>query len=116
MIQSSNLPANFNITFNNWHTDIKKFFLRKVEELYGQMKKFNIYELLRDNLKLHSGYNMDVEILWFKIGFLDNKTDIVPFVEDFLSKTGRMNYLVAIYRAYGLYNLQNAKASFQKNK
>ena len=72
--------------------------------------------MLRDNLELNNGYNMDVQSMWYQLGLIAKKSDIIPFVDEFVSKTGRIKYLRPIFKAYVLYDLKLAKDVFEKNK
>ena len=59
---------------------------------------------------------MEVESKWYILGLNANKPDIIPFVQDFISKTGRIEYLLPIYRAFKKYNLEGAQKAFESNK
>lgn len=75
-----------------------------------------LYEYLRDNLKLHSGYNSEVKNLWYQLALNTKHDDVVPYLEDFLSKIGRMKYIRPLYKSYALLNKKAALVCFEKNR
>jgi len=76
----------------------------------------NLYSFLRDDLKLHSGYNSEVRNLWYQLALNTKHSDVIPFVEEFLGKIGRMKYIRPIYNAYGILDKKASLACFEKNK
>jgi len=82
------------------------------------MTDFNdsLYNFLKDNFGLHSGYNSEVKNLWYQLALNTKHSDVIPFVEEFLGQIGRMKYIRPIYKAYGLLDKKAAIACFEKNK
>lgn len=74
------------------------------------------YEFLRDSIQLHGNYNAEVQNLWYQLALNTKHSDVVPFVEAFLGKIGRMKYIRPIYKAYGYLNKKAAVACFEKNR
>ncbi len=94
---------------------MKVFFLHRIEDYFNKFK-CKVYELLRDNLDLHTHYNLEVSYLWYALALKAKQSDVLPYVDTFLSKTGRLSYICPIYRAYKNFNEEKAKAAFQANK
>lgn len=76
----------------------------------------SLYSFLKNNLNLHSGYNSEVKNLWYQLALNTKHSDVIPFVEEFLGKIGRMKYIRPIYKAYGLLDKKAALTCFEKNK
>lgn len=103
------------MVFKSWNTNVKLVFLNLVID---RMVDFNesLYAFLRDNLNLHSSYNSEVKNLWYQLSLNSKHSDVIPFVEEFLGKIGRMKYIRPIYKAYGLLNKKAAVSCFEKNR
>jgi len=116
LLNNTKLPENFNTTFVGWHTNLKLFYLNQIR---SKLDKFtnDMYNLLLNSLNITStNSNMEVENLWYLIGLKKNRVDILPFVEDFLSRTGRMKFIRPMYMAYAVVDRQKAINAFNKNK
>jgi leukotriene-A4 hydrolase len=112
---NNKLTPSFSFTFKAWNTNVKLVFLNLITEK-SQAVNDQLYFLLRDGLGLHSGYNSEIKNLWYQLTLNLKQVDVIPFVEDFLGKIGRMKYIRPIYKAYGLLNKKAAFECFEKNK
>ena len=112
---NNKLDFSFAEVFKAWNTNVKLVFLNLIT---NRVSNFNdqLYAFLKDNLNLHSGYNSEVKNLWYQLALNTKHADVVPYVEVFLGKIGRMKYIRPIYKAYGLLDKKAAVACFEKNR
>jgi hypothetical protein len=103
------------LEFKSWHTNVKLVFLNY---LYTNLDRIdnNIYELLRDKLNLHNGYNVEVSAIWLEICLALKKSDIIEHVKNFLSCNGRMKYIRPIYFKFLEYDRNTAVEFFKEKK
>lgn len=109
------MDSDFISVFKAWNTNVKLVFLNLIIDRINDLND-SLYKFLRDNLGLHSGYNSEVKNLWYQLALSTKHTDVIPFVEEFLGKIGRMKYIRPIYKAYALLNKKAAVACFEKNR
>jgi len=112
-------PEKFKPIFDSWNTNTILVFLNTFLDIASNNpSKINkwMYEFLRDELKLHTGYNIEICNIWYQICLILNHEDVVIHVVDLLSRVGRMKYLKPLYK--GLYNFkkETARETFSKYK
>jgi leukotriene-A4 hydrolase len=76
----------------------------------------NNYVYLRDTVKLHTDFNMEIKNVWYQIALNTKHRDVIPNVIDFLGKIGRMKYVRPIYKAFALVDRNLAYETFTKFK
>ena len=76
----------------------------------------NVYELLRDKLNLHTGYNTEISYSWYQICLDLNKEDAIEDIKKFLACNGRMKYIKATYLKLYDFNRYLAVNLFEENK
>lgn len=90
-----------------WHTNVKIVFINYLEKNINRIND-EIYEKLRDTLKLHNGHNVEVCFNWYLICIDLHKRDVLPYVKKLLSCHGRMKYIKSLY--FKLYNFDQNEA------
>lgn len=75
-----------------------------------------VYTNIRDSLKLYQNQNSQILHSWFTLALKLKKTDVLPHIELFLSKTGKLDDILDLYKEYYLINKFEALRIFQKNK
>jgi leukotriene-A4 hydrolase len=105
----------FPALFNNWHTSVKLVFLNMIAK---NLDKFtdNNYVYLRDTLKLHTDFNMEIKNVWYQIALNSKHRDVIPYAVDFLGKIGRMKYVRPLYKSFALVDRALAYETFLKFK
>jgi len=100
LFNNSKVPDNFVTTFKAWHTNLKLFFLNRISDNFDKFTD-TIYKELQQSLNITSkDYNMEVECLWYQLGLDSKHTDILPLVDDFLGRIGRMKFIRPMYISY----------------
>ena len=75
-----------------------------------------IYKCLRDQLRLFENQNSQVLHSWFLFALKLKKSDIIPFLEDFLSENGAINFIVDLYKEYFIMDKISAINCFNANR
>jgi leukotriene-A4 hydrolase len=109
------LTKDFATVFKNWFTDVKLDFFYLVIEKIADFKETH-YVFLRDTLTLNTGYNMEVENMWYQLSLMTKHTDAYSYITDFLGKIGRMKYIRPIYHFWALLDKTKAYSVFLANK
>lgn len=112
---SEQVKEDFSGIFKNWHTSVKLVFLNMISKNLGKFSDNN-YVYLRDTVKLHTDFNMEVKNVWYQIALNTNHRDVIPSVVDFLGKIGRMKYVRPIYKAFAKVDRNLAYETFTKFK
>lgn len=101
--------------FKSWHTNVKLVFLNYLNTNLDRFSN-EIYELLRDKLNLHCGYNVEVSAIWLEICLSLKKSDSLEHVKNFLSCNGRMKYIRPIYFKFFEYDRKLATEFFNEKR
>ena len=101
--------------FKSWHTNVKLVFLGYLINNKERINQ-NVYELLRDKLNLHTGYNTEISYSWYQICLDLNKEDAIEDIKKFLACNGRMKYIKATYLKLYDFNRYLAVNLFEENK
>jgi leukotriene-A4 hydrolase len=109
------ITPDFATVFKNWHTIAKLEFISQV------LRKIDLitdtqYVFLRDTLKLHSSYNMEISSLWYQIALLKRKADVNPYLVVFLSITGKLRFIRPLYKAWAEFDKETAYIFFNHSK
>ncbi len=107
------IPSNAKEVFNSFHTTVKLLFLYS---LFEKEISETIYNNLKDTLNLNSNLNDELASLWYQIALKNKMTDVIPFVENYLSRVGRMRYLRPNYRLLFKLNRESAVKTFETNR
>ena len=75
-----------------------------------------IYEIIRDKLGLHKGFNAEVSFSWYQICLDLKKEDALEHIKNFLLCNGRMKYIKPLYFKFYEYNREEALGFFKENK
>jgi len=108
-------PSDAKATFTSWHTNTKLVFLNTLIDSLNDMTD-DVYNLLRDTLKLYENQNAEVLNDWYLIGLSLKKDDIKPYAISFLSKFGRMKYIRPLYAAFYKFNKTECLKVFNQYK
>jgi len=99
--------------FESLHSIVKSIFLLK---LINEKIDQKVYESLRDLLHLHTKLNDDLASIWYQTAMKNGFSDVIPHVQDYLSRVGRMKYLRPNYKALYKLNKQEGLSTFEKNR
>lgn len=112
----------FASVFTNWHTNLKLVFLTVLDDELGKTeaeRKFKIenYKFIKSTLDIsNKPFNKEVQNLWFKISLKQKDTDVFTPLKTFLGSTGRMKYIVGLYKDFALVDWNEAKKTFDNNR
>ena len=67
-------------------------------------------------LELNTKLNDEIASIWFQIAMKNGINDVIPHVENYLSKVGRMRYLRPNYKMFFKLNKEAAVKTFEKNR
>lgn len=109
------VTAEFVEKFKAWHTNVKLAFLNLLDENFSKIDN-DLYNALRDNVKLHSDYNAEVKNIWYGIALKLKKEDIIDPLTEFLTAFGRLKYIRPLFKLFFKMTRQKAVALFEKNK
>jgi len=101
--------------FKSWHTHVKLVFIDYLDKNQSRISD-NVYEIIRDKLGLHSGYNVEVLFSWYQICLDLKKNDAIELIKKFLSCNGRIKYIKSLYFKFFSFNREEAVAFFKENK
>ncbi len=101
--------------FKSWHTNVKIVFIDYLDKNQSRISD-SVYEIIRDKLGLHCGYNVEVSFSWYQICLDLKKKDAIEHIRKFLLCNGRMKYIKPLYFKYYNYNREEALAFFKENK
>ena len=76
----------------------------------------SVYKKLIDLLDLNTSLNDELSSNWYQIALKNGIKDVIPFVQKFLAKVGRIRYLRPIYKALFLLDKEKALNFFAENK
>jgi leukotriene-A4 hydrolase len=112
---SNKIKEDFVTVFKSWHTNVKLVFLGIITNSIDKLSEES-YIYLNDTLKLNTGYNFEVQNLWFQIALNSKHKDSITFVKEFLRSIGRMKYIRPIYQAFAKLDKEQAYQVFLENK
>ncbi len=109
------LNGKFVEEFKSWHTNVKIVFLNMIKGNSSKVTE-EVYNYMKNTLKLDSGYNMEVLNIWYQIALATKHRDVIPFVTSFLGEIGRMKYIRPIYIKFAQLDKNEAVKVFNDNK
>ena len=113
--KSSNQILFLKEKLNTWNYNTKLLFLDILLERSKEIDN-EIYISLRDLLKLYENQNTQVLHSWFLLALKLNKSDVIPFLDEFLFENGAFDYLVDLYKEYFIMDKISALKSFDSNR
>ena len=99
--------------FATFHSSVKLVFFH---ELYEEKISHELYRQLVDVLELNTNLNDELLSIWFQIAMKNKIKDVLPFVEKFVGKIGRIRYLRPIYKGLASLDKDTAIKILQENK
>lgn len=75
-----------------------------------------VYNLLKDKLNLHQGYNVEISYIWYQICLDLKQEDSIEYVKRFLLCNGRMRYINPLYTRFYQFKREEALKFFKENK
>ena len=112
---NNQVKSDFPELFKKWHTSVKLVFLNMIAKSLDKFTE-DSYAYLRNSLKLHTDFNMEIRNVWYQISLNSKHSDAIPNVVDFLGRIGRMKYIRPIYKAFALVDKAQAYSVFTKLK
>lgn len=101
--------------FAGWNTNVKLVFLGIIKQNLDKFTEEN-YQYMRDTLKLHKLYNLEIKNIWYQIALNTKHSDVVSDVKVLLANIGRMKYIRPIFSSFAKLDREDAYNTFQANK